>query len=172
MATARRRPAKAKIRALFLDVDGVLTDGRIYLDGRGNELKVFNTKDGHGLRKAAAAGVAICWISGRSSPATARRARELGVRLCYQGVRDKRARLEAVRRRLGLSRAETAAIGDDEPDIPMFEATGLSACPADAVAAARRAADVVLKSKGGDGAVRELVELILKKNGAARESRS
>src|SRR5580765_8836807 len=138
MATAGRNPGKAKIRLLFLDVDGVLTDGQIYLDGRGHELKVFNTKDGHGLRKAAAAGIALCWISGRTSPATARRARELGVRLCYQGVRDKRARLEAVRRRLGLGRAETAAIGDDEPDIPMFEATGFSACPADAVAAARR----------------------------------
>ena len=161
-----------RIRLLALDVDGVLTDGRIYLDGRGNELKVFNTKDGHGLRKAADAGIAICWISGRSSPATARRARELGVRLCYQGVRDKRARLVAVRRKLGLSRAETAAIGDDEPDIPMFEATGLSACPADAVAAARRAADVVLESNGGDGAVREMVELILKRNGTGRDSRS
>ena len=171
MATARRRSDTAKIRALFLDVDGVLTDGRIYLDGRGNELKVFNTKDGHGLRKAAAAGITICWISGRSSPATALRARELGVRLCYQGVQDKRARLEAVRRKLGLARAETAAIGDDEPDIPMFEATGFSACPADAVAAARRAASVVLRNNGGHGAVRELVELILKKNGAGRASR-
>jgi len=171
MATVRRRSDTAKIRALFLDVDGVLTDGRIYLDGRGNELKVFNTKDGHGLRKAAAAGITICWISGRSSPATALRARELGVRLCYQGVQDKRARLEAVRRKLGLARAETAAIGDDEPDIPMFEATGFSACPADAVAAARRAASVVLRNNGGHGAVRELVELILKKNGAGRASR-
>jgi YrbI family 3-deoxy-D-manno-octulosonate 8-phosphate phosphatase len=169
---AARKPARTKIRALFLDVDGVLTDGRIYLDGRGRELKVFNAKDGHGLRKAAGAGITVCWISGRSSPATAARARELGVGLCYQGVRDKRARLEAVRRRLGLTRAETAAIGDDEPDIPMFEATGFSACPADAVAAARRAADVVLRSKGGDGAVRELVELILKRNGTARASRS
>ena len=162
---AARTPGRAKIRALFLDVDGVLTDGRIYLDGRGNELKVFNTKDGHGLRKAAAAGITLCWISGRSSPATARRARELGVRLCYQGVRDKRARLETVRRRLGFSIAETAAIGDDEPDIPMFEASGLSACPADAAPAARRAATVVLESNGGGGAVREFVELILKRNG-------
>ena len=162
---AARRPARAKLRAIFLDVDGVLTDGQIYLDGRGNELKVFNTKDGHGLRKAAAAGITLCWISGRSSPATARRARELGVPLCYQGVRDKRTRLESVRRKLGLSREETASIGDDEPDIPMFEATGLSACPADAVPAARRAADVVLKCNGGHGAVREFVELILKKNG-------
>jgi 3-deoxy-D-manno-octulosonate 8-phosphate phosphatase (KDO 8-P phosphatase) len=156
-----------QIRALFCDVDGVLTDGRITLDGRGNELKVFNTKDGHGLRKAAAAGIIVCWISGRTSPATARRARELGVDFCYQGVKDKRSRFEAVRRKLGLPAAETAAIGDDEPDIPMFEAAGLSACPADAVPAARRAATVVLKNAGGAGAVREFIELILKRNGQA-----
>jgi 3-deoxy-D-manno-octulosonate 8-phosphate phosphatase (KDO 8-P phosphatase) len=162
----RPRP-KPRIRALFLDVDGVLTDGRITLDGRGNELKVFNTKDGHGIRKAAAAGITLCWISGRTSPATARRARELGVPFCFQGVRDKRARLEAVCRKLGVSRAEIAAIGDDEPDLPMFEAAGLSACPADAVPAVRRAADVVLKSPGGAGAVREFIERILARNGQA-----
>lgn len=157
-----------RIRALFLDVDGVLTDGQIYLDGRGYELKVFNTKDGHGIRKAAAAGITLCWISGRSSPATARRARELGVRFCYQGVRDKGARIEAVRRRLKLSRAEIAAIGDDEPDIPMFAAAGLSACPSDATRAARRAAGIVLKSAGGHGAVREFIERILARNAARK----
>ena len=161
MAKTPRR----KILALFCDVDGVLTDGRITLDGRGNELKVFNTKDGHGLRKAAAAGITVCWISVRTSPATARRARELGVPFCYQGVRDKRARFETVRRKLGLSAAQTAAIGDDEPDIPMFEAAGLSACPSDAVPAARRAATLVLKNAGGAGAVREFIELILARNG-------
>jgi 3-deoxy-D-manno-octulosonate 8-phosphate phosphatase (KDO 8-P phosphatase) len=155
----------SKITALFLDVDGVLTDGQIYLDGRGHELKVFNTKDGHGMRKAAAAGITICWISGRSSPATARRARELGVPLCYQGVRDKGARIEAVRRRLGLVRSQIAAMGDDEPDIPMFEAAALSACPADATPATRRAADVVLKTPGGHGAVREFIERILARDG-------
>ncbi len=159
------RKPQLPIRALFLDVDGVLTDGQIYLDGRGHELKVFNTKDGHGMRKATAAGITLCWVSGRSSPATASRARELGVPLCYQGVRNKRARLEAVRRKLGLTREETASIGDDEADIPMFEATGFSACPADAVPAARKAAAVVLKSRGGRGAVREFIELILRRNG-------
>jgi len=164
----KRRPRAARIEALFLDVDGVLTDGQIYLDGRGNELKVFNTKDGHGMRKAADAGIVLCWISGRRSPATARRARELGVPFCYQGVRDKGAKIESVRRRLGLSRAQIAAIGDDEPDIPMFEAAALSACPADAVPAARRAATVVLKSPGGHGAVREFIERILARNGQAR----
>ncbi len=163
------RPGRReKIRALFLDVDGVLTDGLIYLGSRGQELKVFNTKDGHGIRKAAAAGITLCWISGRSSPATARRARELGVPYCYQGVRDKRARLESVLRRLGLSGSQAAAIGDDEPDIPMFEATALSACPADATPAARRAATVVLRCAGGRGAVREFIEMILARNGRSR----
>lgn len=163
-----RKPRAARIEALFLDVDGVLTDGQIYLDGRGNELKVFNTKDGHGIRKAAAAGIVLCWISGRRSPATARRARELGVPFCYQGVRDKGARIESVRRRLGLSRSQIAAMGDDEPDIPMFEAAALSACPADGTPAARKAATVVLKSPGGHGAVREFIERILARNGQAR----
>ena len=161
-----------KIRALFLDVDGVLTDGQIYLDGRGHELKVFNTKDGHGMRKAAAAGITLCWISGRVSPATARRAEELGVPFCYQGVRDKGARLETIRRKLELRRPEMASIGDDEPDIAMFEATGLSACPSDAVPAAKRAATLVLKSPGGHGAVRELIELILKRNGSRGRKRA
>ena len=156
---------RRRIRALFLDVDGVLTDGRIYLDGTGRELKVFNTKDGHGIRKAAAAGIAICWISGRRSPATARRAKELGVPYCFQGVGDKGARIAAVARRLGLARAEIAAMGDDEPDIPLFEAAGLSACPADAAAGARRAASLVTKAAGGAGAVREFIEVILKRNG-------
>ena len=161
---ARRRRTE-RIRVLFLDVDGVLTDGLVYLDGRGHELKVFNTKDGHGLRKAAQAGITLCWISGRSSPATARRARELGVPYCYQGVRDKRVKLDAVLRRLKLSGAQAAAIGDDETDIPMFEAVGYSACPADAVPAARKAATLVLENAGGRGAVREFIERILERNG-------
>jgi 3-deoxy-D-manno-octulosonate 8-phosphate phosphatase (KDO 8-P phosphatase) len=160
-AAKGRRP----IRALFLDVDGVLTDGRIYLDGRGHELKVFNTKDGHGMRKAAAAGITVCWISGRRSAATARRAKELGVPHCLQGIKDKRARLETLQRRLNVTAAETAAMGDDEPDIPMFEAAALSACPSDAAAAARSAAGIVLRAAGGAGAVREFVEIILKRDG-------
>jgi 3-deoxy-D-manno-octulosonate 8-phosphate phosphatase (KDO 8-P phosphatase) len=161
----KRKTRPPRIKALFLDVDGVLTDGQIYLDGRGHEFKVFNTKDGHGMRKAAAAGITLAWISGRTSPATARRARELAVPFCEQGVRDKRERLERIRRKLKLSAAEIAAIGDDEPDVPMLETAAFSACPADATAAARRAATVVLKSPGGRGAVREFIELILARNG-------
>ena len=165
MAARRRR--SEKIRLLVLDVDGVLTDGLIYLDGRGHEFKVFNTKDGHGMRKAARAGITVCWISGRTSPATARRARELGVPFCYQGVRDKSVRIDALQRRLGVSKSQTAAMGDDEPDLPMFEASALSACPSDAAPAARRAAKAVMESAGGRGAVREFVEMILARNGQA-----
>ena len=160
-----RKKRPEKIRLLVLDVDGVLTDGRVYLDGRGHELKVFDTKDGHGMRKAAAAGITVCWISGRRSPATAARARELGVPFCYQGVRDKAVRIEAVRARLGLSKEQIAAMGDDEPDLPLFEAATISACPSDAVPAARRSATHVLKRPGGGGAVREFIEMILARNG-------
>ena len=153
------------IRALFFDVDGVLTDGRVYLAGDGTEFKVFDTKDGHGIRKAIASGLKVAWISGRTSRATAARAKELGVHACLQGVRDKLAKYETLRRRWRLEPAETAAMGDDEPDVPMMEAAGFSACPADATAEARRAARLVLKNRGGRGAAREFIERVLRLNG-------
>jgi 3-deoxy-D-manno-octulosonate 8-phosphate phosphatase (KDO 8-P phosphatase) len=153
------------IKALFFDVDGVLTDGRIYLAGDGTEFKVFDTKDGHGTRKAIAAGLKVAWISGRTSPATEARARDLGVHACYQGVRDKIRKYEALCRRWKIRPAETAAMGDDEPDVEMMRSAGFSACPADAAPQAVQAARVVLKNPGGRGAVREFIELVLKKNG-------
>ena len=160
----KRLPSSRGIQALFLDVDGVLTDGRLYMDDRGRELKVFDTKDGHGIKMALAAGLKVAWISGRTSLATTRRAKDLGVRFCYQGVQDKLARYEALCRRWGLGPEETAVIGDDEPDVPMLKAAGFSACPADATAPARRAARVVLEHPGGRGAVREFVERVLALN--------
>jgi 3-deoxy-D-manno-octulosonate 8-phosphate phosphatase (KDO 8-P phosphatase) len=152
------------IRALFFDVDGVLTDGRIYLLGDGREFKVFDTKDGHGIRKAIASGLKVAWISGRTSPATARRAKELGVHACLQGVRDKLAKYGILCRRWKLRPSETAAIGDDEPDAAMLEAAGFSACPADATLPARKVAKIVLKNPGGRGAAREFIELVLARN--------
>lgn len=156
------------MRALFMDVDGVLTDGLLYIDETGRELKVFDTKDGHGVKMALSAGLRVVWISGRSSRATSLRARDLGVRFCYQGVADKKTRYEQLCRRWKLHPQETAAIGDDEPDVPMLEAAGFSACPADAAPPARAAAQVVLKHAGGRGAVREFVERVLAWNGADR----
>jgi 3-deoxy-D-manno-octulosonate 8-phosphate phosphatase (KDO 8-P phosphatase) len=160
------------IRALFFDVDGVLTDGRVYLSDDGHEFKVFDTKDGHGVKKAIAAGLKVAWISGRASAATARRARELGVRECRQGVSDKAEAYREICRRWKVAPRETAAMGDDEPDVPMLEAAGFSACPADAAPAARRAARILLKNRGGRGAVREFVEWVLAFNRRSSPARS
>jgi 3-deoxy-D-manno-octulosonate 8-phosphate phosphatase (KDO 8-P phosphatase) len=160
----KRRPSPRPIRALFFDVDGVLTDGLLYMDDRGRELKVFDTKDGHGVKMAIAAGMRVVWISGRESLATTRRARDLGVRHCYQRIADKEALYRRLCRRWRLDPAETAAIGDDEPDVPLLEAAGFSACPADAAPPARAAAQVVLDHPGGRGAVREFVESVLARN--------
>ena len=157
--------AGRRIRALFFDVDGVLTDGRLYMDDRGRELKVFDTKDGHGIKMAIQSGLKVVWISGRESLATARRARDLGVRLCYQKVGDKEALYRRLCRKWSIDPSETAAIGDDEPDVPLLTAAGFSACPSDAAPPARKAAQLVLKSAGGRGAVREFVEMVLERNG-------
>ena len=159
------------IRALFFDVDGVLTDGRIYLAGDGREFKVFDTKDGHGMRKAMAAGLKVAWISGRTSAATTARAKDLGVHTCRQGVRDKLAEYESLCRRWKIAPRETAAMGDDEPDAPMMEAAGFSACPADATPEARKAATLILKNPGGHGAAREFIERILERNGVRAPDR-
>ena len=166
MKPARRPPAP--IRALFFDVDGVLTDGRLFMDDRGREMKVFDTKDGHGIKMAIAAGLRVVWISGRESLATSRRARDLGVEHCLQGVSDKEKLYRQLCRRWSLDPSETAAIGDDEPDVPLLTAAGFSACPSDAAPAALRAAAVVLKSAGGRGAVREFVERVLTRNRRVR----
>jgi len=154
------------IRAIFFDVDGVLTDGRLYIDDRGRELKVFDTKDGHGIKMALAAGVKVAWISGRTSGATVLRARELGVRAVKQGVKEKGAAVRDYLSRWKLEPAEAAACGDDLPDLALFDACGFSACPADAVPAVRKRADLVLKNAGGHGAVREFVEEVLRRNEA------
>ncbi len=158
-----------RIRALFFDVDGCLTDGRIYLADDGNDFKVFDTKDGHGIKRAVAAGLTVAWISGRNSRATARRARELGVRYCRQGVAPD-AKLGVYRelcRRMRVDPSETAAMGDDEPDVPLLRSAGFSACPSDAAPPALTAAQVVLERPGGRGAAREFIELVLDRNRAA-----
>jgi len=158
-----------RIRALFFDVDGVLTDGRLFIDDRGREMKVFDTKDGHGIKMAIAAGLKVAWISGRVSGATVVRARELGVRAVKQGVRDKAAAAREYLSRWKIDRAAAAACGDDLPDLALFDACGFSACPSDASPGVREHVDLVLGRPGGHGAVREFVEEILRRNDAAEE---
>ena len=154
------------IRALFFDVDGVLTDGRLYLDDRGREFKVFDTKDGHGIKMALAAGLKVAWVSGRTSGAVVMRARELGVRALRQGVKDKGAAAQAYLARWRIAAEEAAAMGDDLPDLGLFDACGFTACPADAVEAVRRRADLVLSRGGGRGSVREFIDEVLRRNDA------
>ena len=153
------------IRLLVLDVDGVLTDGRLYFDSRGEALKVFDVRDGYGLVALQRAGVAVAVISGRRSPAVRARCRELKVRHVHQGVVDKLAVFERLRARLKLARSACACVGDDLPDVPLMSAVALAFAVADAHPAARRAAAVVTRRGGGRGAVREVCDFLLAARG-------
>jgi 3-deoxy-D-manno-octulosonate 8-phosphate phosphatase (KDO 8-P phosphatase) len=157
------------IRLLVLDVDGVLTDGRLYFGPRGEALKAFHVRDGVGLRLLQRAGLEIAVISGRRSPMVAARCRELGVRHVVQGVADKLAALTRLCVRLKLTPAACACVGDDLPDVPLMRVAALSFAVADAHRAARRAADVVTRLPGGRGAVREVCDHLLALN--ARKAR-
>lgn len=158
---SRRRRNASAIRLLVLDVDGVLTDGRLYFDSRGEALKVFHVRDGYGIRRLAESGVEVAIITGRNSRAVRQRARELRIRHLIQGADDKLAAFEMLRRRLHVDPNECACIGDDVPDIPLMQAVGLSFAVADAHPLARRAADFVTKLPGGHGAVREVCDRLL-----------
>jgi len=149
------------IRLLVLDVDGVLTDGRLYFGARGEALKAFHVRDGVGLKQLQQAGLAVAVISGRRSRMVAARCRELGVRHVRQGVGDKLAALRQLCARLKLTPAACACVGDDLPDVPLMRAAALSFAVADAHRSARRVADVVTRLRGGHGAVREVCDHLL-----------
>jgi 3-deoxy-D-manno-octulosonate 8-phosphate phosphatase (KDO 8-P phosphatase) len=149
------------IQLLVLDVDGVLTDGRLYFGPRGEALKVFNARDGHGLVQLRRAGFEIAVISGRRSRMVSLRCRELGVKHVYQGVSDKLAVLRRLLARLNLRPAACACVGDDLPDLPLMKSVALAFAVADAHEAVRRAADVVTRLPGGGGAVREVCDRLL-----------
>jgi 3-deoxy-D-manno-octulosonate 8-phosphate phosphatase (KDO 8-P phosphatase) len=149
------------IRLLVLDVDGVLTDGRLYFGPRGEALKAFHVRDGVGLRQLQRAGLQVAVISGRRSRMVAARCRELGVRHVLQGVGDKLAALKRLCARLKLTTEACACVGDDLPDVPLMRAAALSFAVADAHHSARRAADVVTRLPGGSGAVREVCDHLL-----------
>jgi 3-deoxy-D-manno-octulosonate 8-phosphate phosphatase (KDO 8-P phosphatase) len=153
------------VRLLLLDVDGVLTDGRLRFLPGGPELMVFHVRDGAGIALARMAGLELGLLSARRRIAVARRARELGIRWVAQGVSDKLAAGRALARRAGFHLAQTSFAGDDLLDLPLMRAVGLAAAPADAVAEVRSRAHYVCRAGGGQGAVRELVELLLRAQG-------
>lgn len=167
MSGARLRKAHA-IRLLVLDVDGVLTDGRLYFGPRGEALKVFNVRDGAGIVQLRRAGVEVAVISGRRSPMVAARCRELGVRHLHQGVGDKLSVFRRLCARLKLAPAACACVGDDLADVPLMRAVAVSFAVADAHPQARRAAHVVTRRGGGAGAVREVCDLLLGGRGGRR----
>ena len=150
-----------RIRLLILDVDGVLTDGRLYFGPRGEALKVFDVRDGYGIRKLIEAGIEVAVISGRRSAAVSARCRELGVTRVTQGAGDKLAAFERIRRRARVAVRACACVGDDLPDVPLFGAVGLAFAVADAHPLARRAAHHVTALAGGRGAVREVCDRLL-----------
>ena len=149
------------IRLLLLDVDGVLTDGRLIYGPSGETTKVFNVRDGHALVVAREVGLEVAIVSGRSSAAVKRRMSELGVRDVHQGVRDKAALLQQLCARRGLGPDAVAFMGDDLPDLPLMRRVGLALAPADAVPPVRREAQWISRRRGGDGAVREAIEWLL-----------
>jgi 3-deoxy-D-manno-octulosonate 8-phosphate phosphatase (KDO 8-P phosphatase) len=155
----------ARVRLLVLDVDGVLTDGRLYYGARGETLKAFHVRDGLGLKLLEAAGVRVAVISGRRSSTTRTRCRELGVRHVLQGVDDKLAAFHRLRRQLRLACADCACVGDDLPDVPLMREVALSFAVADAHPQARNAAHVITRLSGGAGAVREICDYLLDARG-------
>jgi len=154
-------PALSRVRMLVLDVDGVLTDGRLYYGARGEALKVFNVKDGHGIKQVAAAGITVAIISGRKSAIVTRRARELGIRHVNQGIGDKLAALTRLAKSRSIPLEHCACVGDDTPDAPMLGAAGLAIAVADAHRDALAVADLVTTRAGGRGAVREVCDWLL-----------
>jgi 3-deoxy-D-manno-octulosonate 8-phosphate phosphatase (KDO 8-P phosphatase) len=162
----RGRIRADRIKLLVLDVDGVLTDGGLLFDPAGTEWKRFHVHDGLAIAAAQRAGMTVAVMSGRSSPAVARRMAELGVTELHQGVGDKAHLVQSIMERLRVSAAEVAAMGDDLPDLPVLRMVGFPLAPADAVAEVRRAARWVSRRTGGAGAVREAVEMLLRARGA------
>lgn len=161
---ATTSPNRKKLRAiklLLLDVDGVMTDGGIYFTERGDELKKFNIHDGYGIVKLRQSGVTVGILTGRISQLVERRAKELGISEVHQNLDHKLEVYEQIRTRLNLSDSQVAYMGDDEPDIPVMKKAGFAACPANATAAVRREADFICRNRGGEGAVREVVDMIL-----------
>ncbi|MGQ7815530.1 KdsC family phosphatase [Metapseudomonas furukawaii] len=154
------------VRLAVFDVDGVLTDGRLYFLPGGGEFKTFSTLDGQGIKMLMNAGVRTAIISGRQSEVVERRAQNLGIQHLFQGREDKLVVLEGLLAELGLSHDQVAYLGDDLPDLPVIRRVGLGMAVANADAFVRQHAHGVTQARGGEGAAREFCELILRAQGA------
>lgn len=154
-----------RVKLLLLDVDGVLTDGSIIYNDNAEETKVFNVKDGLGIRLLIEAGIDVCVVTGRTSKALLHRCKNLGISYIFDGVSDKASVMDSVITQTGVLPEEIAFIGDDLPDLSLMKLVGLSIAVADAHEKLLEKADMVTSAKGGFGSVREICETILKAQG-------
>ena len=161
-----------RVRLAVFDVDGVLTDGRLYFLPEGGEFKTFNTLDGHGIKMLINSGVQTAIISGRKSAVVERRAQNLGIQHLFQGREDKLVVLEGLLAGLGLQLDEVAYLGDDLPDLPVIRRVGLGMAVASADSFVREHAHGVTHARGGDGAAREFCELIMQAQGTLDAARA
>jgi 3-deoxy-D-manno-octulosonate 8-phosphate phosphatase (KDO 8-P phosphatase) len=155
----------ARVRALVLDVDGVLTDGKLYFDNQGNEMKAFSTRDGLGMRALQAQGTLLALITGRRSEIVAHRAANLGIEHVYQGRSDKLNAFNELLAATGIDQQEVCYAGDDWVDIPVLDRAGLAVTVADADAVVKQRVHWVTSRPGGHGAVREICDMILAARG-------
>lgn len=158
-----------QIKLIILDVDGTLTDGKIYYDSQGNEVKAFNAKDGMAIAQATSRGIEFGIITGRNSSIVERRAYELGIKYLYQGIHNKVEVAEALILKMGITYEEVMYIGDDINDLAIMSKVGWKACPQDAAEEVVECCDIISKYTGGNGAVREIVENVLKSQGKWNE---
>ncbi|RZU45159.1 3-deoxy-D-manno-octulosonate 8-phosphate phosphatase (KDO 8-P phosphatase) [Fluviicoccus keumensis] len=170
MLSVRITEKARHVRLLALDVDGVLTDGRLYFTEDGQEIKTFDTQDGHGIKLLQQAGVQCAIITGRTTRLVERRAGNLGITLLLQGREDKLVALRELSAQLDIPLDEMAYVGDDWPDLPAIRAAGLGVAVANAHREVRRYADFVTLAGGGRGAVREICDLILEAQGRYEEA--
>jgi 3-deoxy-D-manno-octulosonate 8-phosphate phosphatase (KDO 8-P phosphatase) len=155
------------IRLLLLDVDGVLTDGSILYGDTGEEMKAFNVKDGLGIKLLMKAGIQVGLITGRKSNALKHRCRDLGIdpNLLFEGIQDKTSVLNIIKEKTGVMPVESAYVGDDLPDLPLFREVGVAIAVSDAHECVKETSDMVTTAKGGAGAVREICDAVLKAKG-------
>jgi 3-deoxy-D-manno-octulosonate 8-phosphate phosphatase (KDO 8-P phosphatase) len=154
-----------KIKLLILDVDGVLTDGSIILDNRGNEFKSFHVRDGHGIKMLLKKGIHVAIITGRDSKVVEKRARELHIRDVFQKSHDKRVPYRKLAEKYALHDSEIAYVGDDIVDLPLLQICGLSVAVADAHDTLKAVINMTTREKGGRGAVREVCDFLLRAKG-------
>lgn len=159
------RDKASKVRLMAFDIDGVMTDGRLYFSPQGDEMKAFFSRDGLGIKMLQKTGIKIAIITGRDSPIVARRAENLGIELVFQGIKDKRATMASLLESEGLVFAQGGYMGDDVVDLGVMDACGFSATVPDCHGSVRRIADYVAQAPAGAGAVREVCELLLEAQG-------